>query len=87
MAEIDGRLAEIAYIDNLVDNTVGLSAEAIQLKSRLQDLERSVFILRGRKVEFLEEDYWQQMEELLVDLARATGQFNEVINQGESSEQ
>ena len=71
----------------MVDDTAGLSAEAIQLKSRMQDLERSVFILRGRKVEFLEEDYWQQMEELLVDLARATGQFNEVINQGESSEQ
>ena len=80
VAEIDGRLAEIAYIDNLVDSTAGLSAEAIQLKSRLQDLERSVFILRGRKVEFLEEDYWQQMEELLVDLARATAQFNEVVN-------
>jgi hypothetical protein len=87
VAEIDGRLAEIAYIDNLVDDTAGLSAEAIQLKSRLQDLERSVFILRGRKVEFLEEDYWQQMEVLLVDLARATAQFNEVVNQGESSEQ
>ena len=87
VAEIDGRLAEIAYIDNLVDDTAGLSAEAIQLKSRMQDLERSVFILRGRKVEFLEQDYWQQMEELLVDLARATAQFNEVVNQGESSGQ
>lgn len=86
-AEIDGRLAEIAYIDNLVDDTAGLSAEGLLLKSRMQDLERSVFILRGRKVEFLEEDYWQQMEELLVDLARATGQFNEVVNPGESSEQ
>jgi len=79
-AEIDGRLAEIAYIDNLQDNTAGLSAEAIRLKSRMQDLERSVFILRGRKTEFLEADYWQQMEELLVELARATGQFNEAGN-------
>jgi hypothetical protein len=87
VAAIDGRLAEIAYIDNLIDDTVGLSAEAIRLKSRMQDLERSVFILRGRKVEFLEADYWQRIEELLVDLARATGQFNEVVNPGESSEQ
>jgi len=86
VAEIDGRLAEIAYIDNLIDDTAGLSAEAIGLKSRMQDLERSVFILRGRKVEFLEDDYWQQMEVLLVDLARATGQFNEVVNPGEPSE-
>jgi hypothetical protein len=79
-AEIDGRLAEIAYIDNLVDDTLGLSAEAIQLKSRLQDIERAVFILRARKADFLEADYWQQMEVLLVDLARATGQFNELLN-------
>jgi hypothetical protein len=85
-AEIDGRLAEIAYIDNLVDDTVGLSAEAIRLKSRMQDLERSVFILRGRKAEFLEDDYWQQLEVLLVDLARATGQFNEQVNPVEQSE-
>jgi hypothetical protein len=85
-AEIDGRLAEIAYIDNLVDDTVGLSAEAIRLKSSMQDLERSVFILRGRKAEFLEDDYWQQLEVLLVDLARATGQFNEQVNPVEQSE-
>ena len=86
-AEIDGRLAEIAYIDNLVDDTSGLSEEAIRLKSRMQELERSVFILRGRKAEFLEADYWQQMDELLVALARATGQVNEVVNPGGSSEQ
>lgn len=86
-AEIDGRLAEIAYIDNLVDESIGLSAQAIRLKSRMQDLERSVFILRGRKAEFLEADYWQQMEVLLVDLARVTGQFNEQVNRVEQLEQ
>lgn len=75
--EIDGRLAEIAYIDNLLDETAGLSAAAVQLMNRMQNLERSVFILRGRKAEFLQADYWQQMEVLLVDLARATQQFNE----------
>ncbi len=87
ITEIDGRLAEIAYIDNLLDETIGLSEEAIRLKSSMQDLERSVFILRGRKAEFLEEDYWQQMEILLVDLARATGQFNEQVNKVEQIEQ
>ena len=78
--EVDGRLAEIAYIDTLVDTTEGLPETARILKGRMQELERSVFILRGRKADFLEADYWQQMEVLLVELARATGQFNEQIN-------
>jgi hypothetical protein len=47
----------------------------------MQRIERSVFILRGRKADFLEADYWQQMEELLVDLARTTGRFNEQVEQ------
>ncbi|MDD9958405.1 MAG: hypothetical protein OXU66_05630 [Gammaproteobacteria bacterium] len=74
----DGRLAEIAYIDTPVDDTANLSPEARELKAQMQDIERSVFILRGSKQDFLEDDYWQQMEGLLVDLARATGRFNEV---------
>ncbi len=77
--QADGRLAEIAYIDALVDDTSGLSSEALALKSRVQELERSVFILRGRKAEYLEADYWQRMEELLVDLARATALFNNTL--------
>lgn len=79
--EVDGRLAEIAYIDTLVDDSAGLSEAAVRLKSSMQELERSVFILRGRKADFLEADYWQQMEVLLIDLARATGQFNEQVNE------
>ncbi|MBQ14955.1 MAG: hypothetical protein CMQ17_11245 [Gammaproteobacteria bacterium] len=75
--EADGRIAEIAYIDTLLINDENLSEEAIELKSQMQELERSVFILRGSKADFLEADYWQQMEELLVDLARTTGRFNE----------
>jgi len=73
---VDGRLAEIAYIDTLVDDSAGLSAEALQLKARIQELERSVIIMRGRKAEYLEADYWSQMETLLVELARATARFN-----------
>ncbi len=74
----DGRLAEIAYIDSVAAETANLGAEALALKSRMQQLERSVFILRGRKAEFLESDYWRQLEELLVELARATARFNEL---------
>lgn len=77
--EADGRLAEIAYIDTLEDNSQDLSPEARQLKSNMQELERSVFILRGRKADFLEADYWQQMEQLLIELARTTGQYNAQI--------
>jgi len=77
IADADGRLAEIAYIDSLEDEAGNLSSAALALKSSMQDLERSIFILRGRKADFIEADYWQQMEELLLDLARTTGQFNE----------
>ena len=72
----DGRLAEIAYIDSLIAEGENLSGEGIALKSRIQDLERSVIVLRGRKAEYLEAEYWQQMEGLLVDLARSTVRFN-----------
>ncbi|MEQ8955685.1 MAG: hypothetical protein RL120_16255 [Gammaproteobacteria bacterium] len=76
--EADGRLAEIAYIDTLVSNDEQLSPQARQLKGRMQELERAVFILRGRKGDYLEQDYWAQLQELLVDLARTTGQFYEI---------
>lgn len=78
--DVDGRLAEIAYIDTLTDDTRGLGEEALALKAHMQELERSVFILRGRKADFLESDYWQQMEGLLVELARTTGEFNALTN-------
>ena len=79
--EADGRLAEIAFIDRLTDDTAGLSANAMALKLRMQELERSVFILRSRKADYLEADYWQEMEALLLELARTTGQFNELVNE------
>lgn len=72
----DGLLAEIAYIDTLVDADAELSPSALMLKARMQELERSVFILRGRKDEFLEADYWQQMEPLLIELAQTTEQYD-----------
>ena len=78
-AEADGRLAEIAYIDVLTADIGDLSPQELALKARVQELERAVFILRGRKADFLEDDYWSQMEELLIDLARTTGQYNELL--------
>ena len=76
----DGRLAEIAYIDAAVDEVLGLSPQARELKFQMQNLERDIFVLRGRKQDFLESDYWLEMETLLVELAIATGQFEEIIN-------
>ena len=77
--DADGRLAEIAYIDVLSAEDGNLSGQSLAFKSRMQELERSVFILRGRKADYLEDDYWAQMEELLVELARTTGQYNESL--------
>ena len=84
--DIDGRLAEIAYIDTLIDDTDRLSLEARNLKARMQEIERGVFVLRGRKQDFLETDYWQEMETLLIDLAVTTGRFNEVVGTPEKIE-
>jgi hypothetical protein len=80
IADVDGRLAEIAYIDTLEDDGENLSDRALSLKARMQEVERSVFILRGRKADFLEADYWRQLETLLVELAKTTGQFNDQIS-------
>ena len=80
ITDVDGRLAEIAYIDTLEDDGENLSDQALSLKAMMQEVERSVFILRGRKADFLEADYWRQLETLLVELAKTTGQFNDQIS-------
>lgn len=74
--EADGWLAEIAYIDTLQREDQNLSARALELKSKMQEVERSVFILRSQKADYLENDYWRQMEQLLVELARTTASFD-----------
>jgi len=74
----DGSLAEIAYFDLSRAADSKQSAQAQQLHSQMQDLERSIFLLRGQKANYLEEDYWQQLETLLIDLARTTGRYNEL---------
>ena len=79
--DADGLLAEIAYIDRLADDAANLSPAALTLKARMQELERSVIILRGRKADYLEADYWQQMEELLIDLARVSSEFDALATQ------
>ncbi|MDP1931363.1 MAG: hypothetical protein Q8L60_07900 [Gammaproteobacteria bacterium] len=74
----DGGLAEIAYLDAPSVGAQKTSSEARQLMAEMQDLERSVFLLRGQKTNYLEDDYWNRMETLLIELARKTGRYNEL---------
>lgn len=74
----DGGLAEIAYLDTFSGIEEKASPQARQLLAEMQDLERSVFLLRGQKADHLEADYWSRMETLLIDLARKTEQYNEL---------
>ena len=74
----DGGLAEIAYLDIASTGQQKASAEAQQLFTEMQDLERSVFLLRGQKANYLEAEYWDRLETLLVELARKTGRYNEL---------
>lgn len=74
----DGGLAEIAYLDLSSAGAVKSSAQAQQLYTQMQDLERSIFLLRGQKSNYLEDDYWNRMEALLIELARKTGHYNEL---------
>lgn len=80
-AEEEGRLAEIAYLDTITASAAeaavgGPAPEALRrLYAEAQELERSVVLLRNRKRELGEKEYWQQMEPLLIDLARTTRQL------------
>ncbi len=80
-AKDEGRLAEIAYLDTIQASVAevaggGPASEALRrLTAEAQELERSVVLLRNRKSEMAEKDYWQQMEPLLIDLARTTRQL------------
>ena len=75
---VDGGLAEIAYLDTFNAVEEKSSPQARQLLADMQDLERSVFLLRGQKADHLEAEYWSRMETLLIDLARKTEQYNEL---------
>lgn len=74
----DGMLAEIAYFD-----VIGLADEksspaALQIKAEMQALERDIFLLRNQKQNYLEDDYWNRLEALLIELAVRTRRYNEL---------
>lgn len=76
----DGRLAEIAYLDATAADTGDLPPAAAALRSRMTNLERNIFLLRARKSTLTESEYWSQLEPLLIELAKATREFNGLSN-------
>jgi hypothetical protein len=78
LGQPDGMLAEIAYMNVLTASTEKTSAEARRLQAEMQNIERDIFILRNQKSNFLEEDYWNRLEALLIDLATRTRRYNEL---------
>jgi hypothetical protein len=77
-ARDEGGLAQIAYVDTLAaffPEAVagGPAAEPLRkLTAHVQALERSIILLRNQKTEMAAKDYWQQLETLLIELARST---------------
>ena len=77
-ARDDGGLAQIADVDSLATLLPEAVAEGPALKTlrkltaRVRALERSIILLRHQKTEMSDRDYWQQMEPLLIDLARSS---------------
>ena len=77
-ARDEGELAQIAEVDTLaafIPQAVAggpVSETLRELTARVHALERSVILLRNQKTEMSDGDYWQQMESLLIDLARSS---------------
>ena len=74
--ESDGLLAEIAYIDIVRPDEAKTSPGAREILADIQRLEREIFILRNQKSNYLEDDYWNRLEALLIDLALQTRDYN-----------
>lgn len=72
----DGRLAEIAYLDVPAVASGKLPPAAARLRQRMSGLERDIFLLRSQKSTLTEAEYWAQLEPLLIELAKATREFN-----------
>lgn len=72
----DGLLAEIAYFDVISSGEEKSSPRALELRAEMQALEREIFILRNQKQNYLEDDYWNRLEALLIDLATRTRTYD-----------
>ncbi|HJN50726.1 MAG: hypothetical protein QGI68_03015 [Pseudomonadales bacterium] len=72
----DGTLAQVAFFDTLNVPLDDESIEVMNLRSAMNGLEREIILLRNRKLDLEENDYYLQLEQLLIDLARTTRAFN-----------
>lgn len=79
-AKGDGRLAEVAYFDVLGAGNENLGPTAAKLKAQMANLEREVIMLRANKATLSNDAYWNQLETLLVQLAKTTREFNSHVN-------
>jgi hypothetical protein len=83
-AKDDGRLAQIAYLDLLpAERTLefppGVDVLLVNnLTAKIRELERSVFLLRSRKAELPKAAYQEQMETLLIEIARTSRKLRRV---------
>jgi hypothetical protein len=76
--QADGLLAEIAWLDVAAAGEQKTSAEARTIQAEMQNLERDIFVLRNQKTNYLEEDYWNRLEALLIELATRTRRYHEL---------
>ncbi|MDJ0783297.1 MAG: hypothetical protein QNJ22_15075 [Desulfosarcinaceae bacterium] len=80
--QADGRLAQVAYIDPLVTAPAALppgdAGSALTLNAKIRELERSVLLLRHRKADLPAQAYQQEMEQLLIELARTSRQLRQM---------
>ena len=83
-AKDDGRLAQIAYLDLLPAERTsgyppGVDVTLVNnLTAKIRELERSVFLLRNRKAELPQAAYQEQMETLLIDIARTSKKLRRI---------
>ncbi len=79
----EGRWAQVAYLDTLAaslpEAMEGQASESRRaLAAKAQTLERTVVLLRNQKAELTADEYQQQMETLLIELARTMQQLKRV---------
>ena len=65
----DGALANRVYLQQAPSLALGASAELVGMFERKQAIEDSILALKRRRDEFEHDDYYAQLERLLVDLA------------------
>ena len=67
--EVDGALAHRVYLRPALSTTAGVPAEVLAMQQRKQALELSISELKQQREDLPREQYYEQLEALLIDLA------------------